>query len=118
MNDKIILLFKEGASHTKVATELGITRTQYNSAREANPKFNRLCEMGDQYAQIFLEDTAIQGARGELKNFNTTMTQFLLKTRFGEIYSDKRSADDNAGGTLLEQLTAGSQNNDQKPDGA
>lgn len=106
--DEIILeLYRSGLSSTGIATELGLTRTQYNSVRESNPKFNEICEFGENLAQVELERIALMGAKGHIKNFNNTILQFLLKSQYPETYNDKKGEKEE-GDSLLEQLTAGS----------
>lgn len=107
LDNSILDLYQEGASSTKVANKLGLTRTQFNSVRASNPKFDLLCEYGENLAQIFLEDLALEGAQGKIKNFNNTILQFLLKSQYPDTYNDKKG-DKDEGDTLLEQLTAGS----------
>lgn len=107
LNDKILELYKSGLSSTAVATELGLTRTQYNGVRASNPKFDEICEFGENLAQAELESIALRGASGQIKNFNNTILQFLLKSQYPETYNDKKGEKED-GDSLLEQLTAGS----------
>ena len=106
LNDFILDLYYLGSSSTKVAVELGITRKQLDSLRSSDPQFDKLCEFGENLAQSKLEVLALQGALGNIKNFNNTILQFLLKSQYPDIYNDKK--DKNEGDSLLEQLTAGS----------
>lgn len=103
----ILGIYGSGSSNVRVATKLGLTITQFDSLRSSNPEFNSVCEFGENIAQATLEDIALSGAKGEIKNFNNTILQFLLKSLYPETYNDKKSKDDD-GGTLLEQLAAGS----------
>ena len=106
-HDNFILdLYDLGSSSTKVAVELGITRKQLDSLRSSDPQFDKLCEFGENLAQSKLEALALQGALGNIKNFNNTILQFLLKSQYPDTYNDKK--DKNEGDSLLEQLTAGS----------
>ena len=107
MNAEILRLYRLGKSSTAVAVELGLTRTLYNSMRASIPEFDELCEYGENLAQAKLESIALRGAKGKIKNFNNTILQFLLKSQYPDTYNDKKGEKDE-GGSLLEQLTAGS----------
>ena len=100
-------LYVQGASSTQVAVEMGLTRTQFNSMRKAMPDFDEYCEYGENTAQAFLEEIALRGVNGEIRNFNNTMLQFLLKSQYPETYDNKKD-DKQEGDSLLEKLTAGS----------
>ena len=102
-------LYAKGSTSNAVAVEIGLTRTQFNSLREINPDFDEFCEFGENTAQTYLEDLALRGAKGEIRNFNNTMLQFLLKAQYPETYDNKKD-DKDEGNTLLEKLTAGSLN--------
>lgn len=106
LDAEIMDLYDAGLSSTAVAIELGITRTQFDSLRASNPQFDKLCEFGENSAQAELERYALLGARGQIKNFNNTILQFLLKSQYPDTYNDKRDKDE--GDSLLEQLAAGS----------
>ncbi len=103
----IIEIYKSGSSSTRVAVQLGLTRTQFDKLRADNADFNNICEFGENIAQATLEDIAIAGVKGEIKNFNNTILQFLLKSQYPDTYNDKKG-DKDEGDSLLEQLTAGS----------
>ncbi len=103
----IIEMYRSGSSSTRVAVELGLTRTQFDKLRTDNADFNNICEFGENIAQATLEDIAIAGVKGEIKNFNNTILQFLLKSQYPDTYNDKKG-DKDEGDSLLEQLTAGS----------
>lgn len=107
LDDLVLQLFEEGVTSTQVAVSLGITLSEFEEICQKNKHFARVCHFGQDLARAKLEHIALEGAQGKLKNFNGTMVQFLLKTRYPDTYNDKRSGD-NSNETLLEQLTAGS----------
>lgn len=104
--ETVIELYSQGMSSTRVAITLGITRTIYNEWRATYPEFDRACEFGENLSECVLEDFALQGALGKIKNFNNTMMQFLIKYRCRKTYGDQKDDKDDES-TLLEQLTSG-----------
>lgn len=107
LDDFILTMYESGASNIKIAVSLGLTHTQFTALRSSNIEFNTLCEFGENLSQAILEDMALRGAQGQIKNFNNTVLQFLLKSLYPHTYNDKKEGKDE-GDTLLEQLTAGS----------
>lgn len=114
LDRSILEMYKSGASSARIAVELGLTKTQFNKLRTDNAQFNTICEFGENIAQATLEDIALAGAQGRIKNFNNTILQFLLKSQYPDTYNDKKDKDE--GDSLLEQLTAGSLKLVREPD--
>lgn len=107
LKEIVLERYAAGFTSTQVAVALGMTRAQFNTLREQNPSFDEVCEYGENVAQAFLEEIALRGANGEIRNFNNTMMQFLLKCQYPETYDSKKD-DKQDGDSLLEKLTAGS----------
>lgn len=107
LSAEILALYGKGMSHVAVAAHLGLTKQQFGSTRALNIQFDDLCDFGEAIAQAYLEDMALAGAHGHIKNFNNTILQFLLKSQYPETYKDKKEEKEE-GDSLLEQLAAGS----------
>lgn len=106
LDKQILDLFKTGASHTKVAVELGLTRTQYDRARAVDQDFNLVCEYGENLSEAYFEQLALDGANGKIKNFNNTILKFLMESRYSGTYGKQKEEEDDS--SLLEKLAAGS----------
>ena len=100
-------LFRIGASNIQAAVSLGLTKKQFDGLRELLPEFDDFCTYGEDISIAYLEQLALDGGEGKVKNFNNTVIQFLLKARCPAIYDSKKD-DKPEGDSLLEQLSAGS----------
>lgn len=105
--DKIIEMFSDGSSVTKVAAKkLGIARSTYLKWKKDHPEFAAVCEIGENLAEAVLEDKGEAGMQGETENFNATVYKFHMVNRFRATYGEQKE-EKSAGDTLLEQLVLG-----------
>lgn len=107
VKDAILAIYQVGATDTQVAVYLGLTLDEYIRTRARIPELDHVCQYGHDLARSALEEIALRGAKGEIRNFNNTMLQFLLKCQYPDQYGDKKDGSKDSD-SLLEQLTAGS----------
>jgi hypothetical protein len=99
---KILELFADGASITKVCVKLCICRDTYYDWKERFPEFKKAASRGEQISQMWWEDKGRDGMFGEIEKFAGSSWQFVMKNRFRDSYSDQQSK--TLEHTLIEKL--------------
>jgi hypothetical protein len=73
---------KKGFSKEALAGKIGISKKTLYSWEDSFPEFLNAIKRGEVASQLFWEKMGIQGARGEIKNFNSVAWLFNMKNRF------------------------------------
>lgn len=80
--DKIVPLYKDGASDIEVAVELNVSRKGYERWMKRYPEFREEVEKGREFSEAWWRKLGRAGAAG-MKNVNSALWFGNMKNRFG-----------------------------------
>lgn len=86
MADKIIEVAEGGGFHAAMMVELGITNDTFYRWKREIPEFKEACEQADLVSLALQERMLVQGALGQIKNFNFSAVAMVLNNKYKAQY--------------------------------
>lgn len=83
MCGEVIALMSEGLSKEATAAALGIAKDTFYRWVKENDEFSDSVKEGESLSLLFWERLGLQGAQGQVQNFNATTWIFNMKNRHG-----------------------------------
>jgi len=90
MCDRILKIASEGGHTAKMMMELGIaSKETFYRWQNENPEFKEAYALSKLVSQAYYEELGLQGAIGEIPNFNASTYALIMNNKFSDEY--KRS---------------------------